>query len=56
MLYDFSTYPEYVSAMREEVERVVAAQRWNKAALGDMNQVDSFIHELQRVTGLSSSA
>jgi hypothetical protein len=55
-LYDLSTYPEYLAPMREEVEHVVAAQGWTKAALGDMHKVDSFIRESQRVNGLGSCA
>jgi hypothetical protein len=35
--------------MREEVERVVAAEGWTKASLGHMQKVDSFLRESQRV-------
>ena len=39
--------------MREEVERVVAAEGWSKLALTKMRRVDSFIRETQRIHAIS---
>ncbi|KAF7328411.1 hypothetical protein MVEN_02556800 [Mycena venus] len=50
-LYDLTTYPEHVGPMREEAERVVAAEGWTKSALGNMVKIDSFLRESQRVHG-----
>ncbi|KAJ6592478.1 cytochrome P450 [Mycena capillaripes] len=50
-LYDLTTYPEHIGPMREEAERVVAAEGWTKSALGNMVKIDSFLRESQRVHG-----
>ncbi|KAF7348759.1 hypothetical protein MVEN_01395100 [Mycena venus] len=47
-LYDLTTYPEHILPMREEVERVIAAQGWTKAALNNMHKIDSFLRESMR--------
>jgi cytochrome P450 len=49
-LFDLAAYPDHVSPMREEAERVVAAHGWTKAALGNMHQIDSFLRESLRLT------
>jgi hypothetical protein len=48
-LYDLAAHPEYVTPMREEVEAVIAAEGWTKAAMGKMRRVDSFVKESQRL-------
>ncbi|KAJ7451373.1 cytochrome P450 [Mycena latifolia] len=50
-LYDLTTYPEHILPMREEAERVIEADGWNKASLGKMHKIDSFLRESQRLTG-----
>jgi hypothetical protein len=35
--------------MREEAERVIAAEGWTKAALGKMHKIDSFLRESMRL-------
>ncbi|KAF7336908.1 hypothetical protein MVEN_02127100 [Mycena venus] len=49
-LYDLVTYPEHILPMREEAERVVVAQGWTKAALGNMHKIDSFLRESMRMS------
>ncbi|KAJ7086837.1 cytochrome P450 [Mycena belliarum] len=49
-LYDLTTYPEHIQPMREEAERVVAAEGWTKAALAGMHKIDSFLRESQRLS------
>jgi hypothetical protein len=49
-LFDLAAYPDHVSPMREEAERVVAAHGWTKAALGNMHKIDSFLRESLRLT------
>ncbi|KAJ6534180.1 cytochrome P450 [Mycena capillaripes] len=50
-LYDLATYPEHILPMRDEAERVIAAEGWTKAALGNMHKIDSFLRESQRLGG-----
>ncbi|KAJ7501714.1 cytochrome P450 [Mycena galericulata] len=54
VLYDLTTYPEYILPLREEAERVIAKEGWSKAALGSMHKIDSFIRESQRLTGIGA--
>jgi hypothetical protein len=55
-LYHLAANPGYADVMREEVQRVVGAEGWTKAALQNMRKVDSFIKEVQRMDGLGLSA
>ncbi|CAK5270406.1 unnamed protein product [Mycena citricolor] len=55
-LYDLAKYPEYLEPLREEVERVTAAEGWTKGSLGNMHQIDSFLRESQRMHGSGSVA
>ncbi|KAJ6557712.1 cytochrome P450 [Mycena capillaripes] len=55
-LYDLVTYPEHILPMREEVERVIAAEGWSKAAIGNMHKIDSFLRESQRLRGAAPIA
>ncbi|KAJ7124673.1 cytochrome P450 [Mycena crocata] len=50
-LYDLTTYPSHIPALREEAARVVGAEGWTKTALGNMHKIDSFLRESQRVNG-----
>jgi cytochrome P450 len=54
-LYQLAEHPEYALILREEVEAVVSAHGWTKAALGKMRKVDSFIRESQRLWGISAA-
>ncbi|KAJ7806300.1 cytochrome P450 [Mycena olivaceomarginata] len=47
-LYDFVAYPGHFTAMREEAERVIAADGWTKAGLSNMHKIHSFFRELVR--------
>ncbi|KAI0050551.1 cytochrome P450 [Auriscalpium vulgare] len=51
-LYHLAANPQYIQPLRDEVETVLAAEGWTKAALGKMRKVDSFIRESQRLNGL----
>ncbi|KAJ7445860.1 cytochrome P450 [Mycena latifolia] len=51
VLFDLAAYPSHISALREEVERVVREEGWSKGALNNMHKVDSFIRESQRTNG-----
>jgi cytochrome P450 len=48
-VFDLAAYPDHISPMREEAERVVGTQGWTKAALGNMNKIDSFLRESLRL-------
>ncbi|KAJ7936828.1 cytochrome P450 [Mycena leptocephala] len=48
-LYDLTAYPDHIMPMREEAERVIAAEGWTKAALGKMHKIDSFLRESMRL-------
>jgi cytochrome P450 len=49
-LYDLAVHPEYILPMREEAERVIAAEGCTKAALGNLHKIDSFLRESMRLT------
>ncbi|KAH9921475.1 cytochrome P450 [Epithele typhae] len=51
-LYSLAAYPEYMQPLRDEVEAVVAAEGWSKAAMGKMWKLDSFLREAQRCHGI----
>ncbi|CAL1702998.1 unnamed protein product [Somion occarium] len=53
-LYRLAANPEYILPMREEVESIVKAEGWTKAAMGKMRKVDSFLKESQRYHGLGA--
>lgn len=54
-LYDLVTYPEHFAPMREEAERVIAADGWTKAGLSNMHKIDSFFRESMRVNSAPST-
>ncbi|KZT01552.1 cytochrome P450 [Laetiporus sulphureus 93-53] len=51
-VYYLAAYPQYVQALREEVEAVVQQEGWTKAAMGKMHKLDSFFKEVQRLNGI----
>ncbi|PBK61873.1 cytochrome P450 [Armillaria solidipes] len=50
-LYALAAHPEYVETLRTEVESVIKEEGDTKAAIGKMNQLDSFLKESQRLYG-----
>ncbi|SJL10748.1 uncharacterized protein ARMOST_14142 [Armillaria ostoyae] len=50
-LYALATHPEYAETLRDEVEPIINEEGCTKAAMGKMNQLDSFLKEAQRVYG-----
>jgi cytochrome P450 len=49
--------PEYLEALRQEADAVLAEEGWTKAGIDKMRKLDSFVRETQRmdvlVVGLS---
>ena len=54
-LFDLAAAPQYLQPLREEIEPIVAAEGWTKAAMGKMWKIDSFLRESQRFNGISLS-
>ncbi|KAJ7644780.1 cytochrome P450 [Roridomyces roridus] len=52
-LFDLAFHPEYLQPLREEVETVLNAEGWSKAALNNMVKLDSFMRESQRMRPLN---
>ncbi|KAK0212067.1 cytochrome P450 [Desarmillaria ectypa] len=50
-LYALAAHPEYVEILRTEVESVIKEEGKTKAAMGKMDQLDSFLKESQRLYG-----
>ncbi|KAK0499034.1 cytochrome P450 [Armillaria luteobubalina] len=50
-LYALATHPEYAETLRDEVESIINEEGCTKAAMGKMNQLDSFLKEAQRIYG-----
>ncbi|KAG7445281.1 cytochrome P450 [Guyanagaster necrorhizus] len=50
-LYALAAHPEYAETLRNEIESVIREEGCTKAAMGKMNQLDSFVKEAQRVYG-----
>ncbi|KIJ41503.1 hypothetical protein M422DRAFT_780281 [Sphaerobolus stellatus SS14] len=50
-LYELAARPQYIPALREEVETVVKRYGWSKMALIHMNKLDSLFKETQRLNG-----
>ncbi|KAI5118158.1 hypothetical protein M0805_005780 [Coniferiporia weirii] len=51
-LLHLAARPEYIEPLREEVERVIKAEGWTKAAMNKMRKLDSFMKESQRYNGI----
>ena len=52
-LYDLAAHPEWFTPLREEIEPIIAAEGWTKAALGKMWKLDSMLKESQRFNGFN---
>ncbi|KAH9914908.1 cytochrome P450 [Epithele typhae] len=52
-IYHLAAAPALADVLRAEVEPIVAAEGWSKAALGKMWKVDSLLRESQRMNGIS---
>ncbi|OBZ73430.1 Ent-kaurene oxidase [Grifola frondosa] len=50
-LYYLAANPEFVGPLREEVDAVISAEGWSKAAMDKMRKIDSFLKESQRMMG-----
>ncbi|KAK7058652.1 hypothetical protein VNI00_002288 [Paramarasmius palmivorus] len=49
-LFQLAPRPELVKLLRDEVEPVIQADGWTKAAMGKLRMMDSFLKETQRVS------
>jgi hypothetical protein len=45
--------PEYIEALRQETDAVIAQEGWKKAGIDRMRKLDSFIRETQRMDMLA---
>ncbi|KAF9468819.1 cytochrome P450 [Collybia nuda] len=54
VLYDLAARPSYVPALREEIKSVIDNEGLTKSALGKMRNLDSFIKESQRMSGVGA--
>ncbi|PBK90215.1 cytochrome P450 [Armillaria gallica] len=50
-LYTLARHPECTETLRAEAESIIKEEGCTKAAMGKMNQLDSFLKEAQRVYG-----
>lgn len=48
-LFDLTSHPSYIITLREEAEQVFHELEWTKAALNQMQKIDTFFRESQRV-------
>ncbi len=53
-LYYMTTYPQYLSTLREEAVQVIGECGWTKDALDLLEKLDSFVRETQRLSPLAS--
>ena len=51
-LYNLAANPQYIQALRDEVEPIVEEEGWSRAAVAKMYKVDSFMKETQRMDGI----
>ena len=56
MLYRLLANPEYIELLRQEVDPVIAQEGWTKSGMDKLHKTDSFIREVQRIDGLTSSS
>ncbi len=54
-LYDLAAHPEFIRLLRDEMEPIIAAEGWTKAAMGKMWKLDSLLKESSRINGISLS-
>ncbi|CCL98904.1 uncharacterized protein FIBRA_00911 [Fibroporia radiculosa] len=52
-LYHLAAAPEYIQALREEIDAALKTEGWTKAGIGKMWKLDSFMRESQRLNGIS---
>jgi cytochrome P450 len=48
ILYDLAERPEYITPIREEVEKIVSINSWTKSSVMKMRKLDSFVKEVLR--------
>ena len=51
VIYDLAARPECIQPLRDEIEPIIAAEGWTKAAMAKMWKLDSFMKESQRMNG-----
>ena len=56
VVYDLAAHPELAIPLREEIEPIIAAEGWTRAALGKMWKLDSLLRESQRFHGIGIGA
>ncbi|KAF5365172.1 hypothetical protein D9758_005365 [Tetrapyrgos nigripes] len=54
-LHHLCVNPEVVKALRQEIEETVNEFGWTKAAIDNMEKLDSFLKETQRLSGSNAS-
>lgn len=52
-LFRLAAFPEYIQPLREEIERITAAEGLTKTSLQKMHKVDSFFKECLRMEGFT---
>ena len=55
VIYDLAARPECMQPLRDEIEPIIAAEGWTKAAMGKMWKLDSFLKECMRYNGIGLS-
>ncbi|KAH9895713.1 cytochrome P450 [Cubamyces lactineus] len=53
-IYHLAERPEFLVSLREEIEPIVQAEGWTKAAMARMWKLDSFMRESQRLNGINT--
>lgn len=51
VLFNLATYTSYIEPLREEINSIVRTEGWTKAAIDNMQKLDSFVKESQRLHG-----
>jgi cytochrome P450 len=54
-LTNLALYPEYLEPLRREAEAALRKHGWNKAAMNELQYLDSFFKESMRMNSLGSS-
>ena len=53
VLYRLLSHPEYIEPLRREVDAVIGEEGWTKDGIDKMHKIDSFLHETQRLDGIT---
>ncbi len=53
VLYRLLAHPEYIEPLRQEVDAVISEEGWTKDGIDKMHKIDSFLHETQRLDGIT---